>query len=264
MARVTDEPSCVRTERPLKPIKDLRFFERTHPDVSGAPGPDHLGTLYPAADRRELHAASQRYAQRLRQDGFRTRGYDHIYVTLTPLLEEGRAQVAARQLEPWFVFVDVGVPLERWPQDPDAQHHVAIDSATRALLHLCEVDNLAPHPIPAAAAAVLEMREELELTRLEKENSAYWLLLTYRILPYGKPCPVFLEYQDKRSGRSGRIRLMELRDWEDVFPLFGSVSVTGGVITFRPRDSERAGLTVREYRHPVRVAVERVLGAREG
>jgi hypothetical protein len=246
-----------------KPIKDIRFFERAVEDVFGSPMPEYVGTLYPVVDRSEVGVLGTRYALELAERGFRTRGYHHVYVTLTPLIPEGEARVSPLRLESWLRFVDVGLPLERWPRESAGEQvGYLVRTATRALEHLCAVHGLDGTVIPEVEAALLEHGAELEITRLVKETAAGTVRVTFQALPYGTPSPVYLEYQESRSGRSGKIELMRVKDFEDVFPLIASASVSRGVITLKPRPSFRAGLTTRDYKTPIQVPIHRVLEGR--
>lgn len=245
-----------------KLIKDIRFFERAVEDVFGNPMPHYVGELYPLVDRFEVGVLGDRYALKLAERGFRTRGYHHVYVTLTPLLPEGEVRVGARQLEWWCLHVDVGVPPQKWSRSSaEEQSRFLIRTATHALEHLCAVDGLDGSVLHETEGAVLEHGAALEITRLVKTTAAATVRVTYQVLAHRRPAPVFLEYRDHRSGRSGKIELMRVRHFDDVFPLFASAGVAGGVITLKPRASFRAGLTTREYETPIRVPISQVLGS---
>jgi len=245
-----------------KPIKDIRFFERAVEDDFGNPMPVYVGTLYPVVDWSEVGVLGDRYALKLAERGFRTRGYDHVYVALTPLIPEGEVRIGDRQLEPWCLYVDVGLPLESWPQDrAEEQNRCLARMATRALEYLCAVHGLDGTVLPGTEVELLEQGAALEITRLVKETAAYTVRVTYQVLPARTPSPVFLEYQDHRSGRSGKIELMRVKNLEDVFALVASASVSGGVITLKPRTSFRAGLSTRHYPTPIQVPIHRVLEA---
>jgi len=244
---------------PLKRFRDIRFFERTEPDVFGNSMPHYAGKLYRLADPWEAVALGARYALKLAEVGFQTEGYHHLYVALSPLLPTGEARIADRQLEPWLVFVDVGLPLDSWPTPAEAQYAALAGAATQALLHLCRVHGYDATMVHEVAAQVLSAGPELEITRLTKETASYALRVSYKVPPHRTPAPVFVEYREKRTGRHGRIEALQLKDFEDVFPLFQSASVTRGRITFKPRDSFRASLRTRAYRVPIQVAVEDVL-----
>jgi hypothetical protein len=249
------------TESSLKPIKDIRFFERAE---AGRSLPGHAGTLYPMEAGTEAAVTGARYAMKLAERGFRLRGFHHLYVTLNPRLPTGEVRVDTLPVEHWFRFVDVGLPLDRWPLERAEQSACLVWAATRALEHLSEVDHLDGSMLPDVEREVLEHGADLEITRLVKDTAAGTLRVTFKALPYGTPSPVYVEWEDRARGRSGKIELMRVKDFEDVFPLFGSASIARGAITLKPRASFRAGLTTRSYQTPIRVPISRVLEAGAG
>jgi len=242
-----------------KPIKDIRYFECEALPAWNGPSAAHLGRLYPLTDRGEMGALGSRFSLKLRERGFLTRGYDHVYVTLTPALPEGKAEKSAIQLEPWHVWVNVGEPLESWPGEPAEQYAALLRLTSAALRCLGEEDNLDCSLVPSVEAEVLQAGSNLELVRTSKETEAYRVVVSYQVAPFGTPSPIFVEYDDRRTGRSGKALMMMLSDFEDVFPLASSVSVARGTITLKARDSERANLTTRRYRLPLQISVDEVL-----
>lgn len=249
----------------LRPIKDIRFFEAVSPLQPGGAHTDHLGTLFPLANPSRLAADGTRYALALAGAGFQTRRYDHVYVLLTPAMAQGEIEISPMVLESWMVIVNVGMPREGWPVgDEHAQFELLIRAATRSLELLCQRDELDGSTIPTVERSVLDQGDALEIVRLRKETKSYRVTVSYRIKPFGTKSPVFLEYVDHVGGRQGKIELLQVADFEDVFALFASTAITEGVIVLSPRSSAAAKLITRRYKAPFRVPVERVLRGMSG
>ncbi len=245
-----------------KPIRDIRFFERAADgSQDGELLSDYLGKVYPLVEPREAVALGVRYALRLAERGFRTRGYDHLYVALSPTLPAGEVRAAVERIEPWMQIVEVGVPLDTWPRETvEAQDRCLLRAATLALEHLSALQECDAGVLPEVEAELAERGTAVEITRLVKETAAGTLRVTYQVLPYGTPSPVFVEYHEHATGRSGKVEAMRVQDSEDVFPLIATAGISRGMVTLKPRASFRANLTTRNYKTPIQIPLSRVLG----
>lgn len=240
-----------------KRIKDIRYFERAEPDVFVSPMPGHLGKLYPEADRGELVAADSRYALKLAESGLHLPGFHHVYVTLNPTLGAGQVRVSDRSYEWWMRFVDVGVPLEHWPENIEAQRECVTRASTAALTPFLDETTVAL--VREVELEVLSQGVDLEILRLEKVGKTKSIRVTYQVLPFRQPAPVFVEVSDHRTGQSGKIEAFRVKCYDDVFPLIGSVSLSADTITLKPRASWRAELTTRDYKTPIEIPIARIL-----
>jgi hypothetical protein len=79
--------------------------------------------------------------------------------------------------------------------------------------------------------------------------------VTYQIRPNGNQSVGLIEYHDKKTGQRFKAEFVKLKDYEDVFALVGSISVSRGVISLKPRPSFKANLYTRAYRVPIKIPI---------
>ncbi|MCM3291144.1 hypothetical protein M3661_13505 [Paenibacillus sp. MER 180] len=60
----------------------------------------------------EVHSIGTRFARKLREQGFITGEFDHVYIVLTPLLEEQVIMESERRPEKWMRYFYVGVSVD--------------------------------------------------------------------------------------------------------------------------------------------------------
>jgi hypothetical protein len=84
--------------------------------------------------------------------------------------------------------------------------------------------------------------------------------VTYQALPWGTPSPVFVAFQEKGSDLARKIEAFQVKSFDDVKPLVGSIEITPDAIILKPRTSATAKMTTRDYKTPVRVPMSRILG----
>ena len=241
-------------------IRDIRYFESVCGCAPGFCMPDHLGKVFPLENRSEAVALGARFALKLAERGFRTRIYHHVYIQLTPALPAETVRISDVQLEPWMVIVEVGQPIDEWPTSgEEAQSRQLVRLTGQVLRFLCDAHQLDGRMIPHVEAQILEHGAELEIERKVKETRSYRAVVSYQVLPYGQPTPLYVEYQDHKTGARGKKEVLRLKDFEDVFPLVGSVSVVGGILRLLPRNSFRARAAARGYQTPIEVPVTDLL-----
>jgi hypothetical protein len=241
-------------------IRDIRYFERRNEEGALAFFPDYLGNAYPLVKRSEVVALGARFALKLAEQRFRTRDYHHVYVILTPALPAGTVRIDPLQLVPWMQWVEVGQPSEDWPVgDEAAQSSRLIQLTTQVIRSLCEAQQLEGAMLPAVEAALLEHGSKMEIQRVVKETQRYRAVASYQVLPHGQPAPLFFEFVDHKTGARGKKEVLRLKNYEDVFSLIAALSVSGGILRARPRESHRASLYTRDYQVPVEIAVAELL-----
>ncbi|SYX87412.1 hypothetical protein [Paenibacillus alvei] len=90
-----------------KKILDIRLFE----EIEGSKSlPHYAGKSYQI--EKEVHSISTRFARKLREKGFITGEFDHVYIVLTPLLEEQVIMESERRPEKWMRYFYIGVSVD--------------------------------------------------------------------------------------------------------------------------------------------------------
>jgi len=242
-----------------KLIKDIRLCESDQENVEGKSLPGGPGKIY-KVNSKVIVALAQRYARKLNELGFNTPVYDHVYVNMTPILSPGKAVVSSRQVEKWLVYVDIGVsPEELRGQTLDIEYERITKIITKAFKALCERDNLDFDLVKKAESFVLKEREQLEIAYLSKDASKYSVTLTYQISSQNGKSPVFIEYLDKMTNKKGKVKLIDLVFYDDIYSLISSIAIKDCSVVMKPRSSSKANLHTNSYKVPVTISVDAIL-----
>jgi hypothetical protein len=244
------------TARP-KLIRDIRYFEHSRLPGRGDAMPSYVGELYrvPVA---EVVAMGKRIAFKAGELGVTIGRADHLYVLLTPELPLGATRRLEYALEPWHVFVAVGLPvqLEGQPADSSIER---IRAATFAALR-----ELAPaqEDVLAEVAHLEEaLGAEMRIVQWVKTLATHRLTIFFTVRPFGQQSRLWLEVTDQRRGAATVLPLADLAFPEDAFLLVARVSMRDGIVTVNPRRSERATAYLRDYTTPLHADIRALLAA---
>jgi hypothetical protein len=244
---------------PDKVIKDIRLYESDWENVAGQSLPSDLGRIY-QVDKKNLAGLTQRFARKLHELGFSVPVYDHVYVNMTTFLPPGKAIVSTRRSEKWLVYVDVGVsPEELLNLSREAEYEKVTRIIVKALKALCERDNLDYDLVKKVETLVLRDKEKLEVIYQTKETSKYLITLSFQIFPPPNKSPVFIECFDKVENKKGKVKLIDLTFFDDIYPLISSVNIKKGFVEMKPRASFKAGLDANRYKVPLSISLDSVL-----
>src|SRR5262249_11090186 len=105
------------------------------------------------------------------------------------------------------------------------------------------------------AAEIEEKGSELEIAHKTKETAAYAVTVSYQIRPNGQQSVGLIQYRDKKSGETRKAEFVKLNNYEDVFPLVGSILVSRGVITLKPSPSFKESLYTHAYWVPLKIRI---------
>jgi len=244
-----------------KLILDIRYFESSHENVDGMGLPNALGRLYPFP--RSIHALGARIARKLREYGYTTGDFDHLYINFTTLLKEHQFRLSPRIPEAWLRYVDYGVDPKtvRRMRERDREEFVA-NCTFRVLRFLSRGDAAQRRLIEAVRRELDSAGSEMEILHKVKETATYRVVVTYQIQPRGGESVGWIEYHDKRKGVRNKKPFVELRFYEDIYPLVGSIAVSGGTIRLTPRGSFKASLDTKRYRVPFAIPISDLVGVK--
>lgn len=233
---------------------DIRYYESNRENVAGTSLPSHPGRVFHLP--KSINALGQRIARKLREHGFIAGAFDHLYVNFTTVLGEGQCRYSPREVEPWMKFVDSGLSPEKTNSLSDFEKESLVCRETFSILRFVAGKNAGRQAlIDRVWAEIEEKGSELEIVHKKKETGTYAVTVTYQIRPNGKQSVGLIEYHDKKTGEKRKAEFVELKVYEDIFALVGSITVSRGVISLKPRPSFKASLNTQRYRVPIEIAI---------
>jgi hypothetical protein len=225
----------------LKLIKDIRYYQD---NISGK-------ELFEIS--KSLNLVGARYSCKLRELGFETVEYDHIYLNLTSQLSHGEVEISSKErIEKWFIYVNAGISPELFKVlDDDGKFNLIVTLTTKALELLSVRDQLDSRLIKQVEKEILTFKTELEILHKFKDTKNYQVAITYQINPKGNQSTVYVTYFDKNENTKSRKLLVKLENYEDIFFLITDITVKNGIITLKPRKSYKASLYINSYDIPL-------------
>lgn len=240
-----------------KLIREIRYYESDLPNVDGQSLPGEIGQIYPFPAT--IHPLGVRIARKLREFGFLTGTFDHVYVNFTPLLPQHHASLSKRVPERWLRYVDYGLSPDLLPANTGGYDELVADATFRALRALITGSADAETQLRQAEREVRERGSEVEIPVLMKETTRYRIAITYQVRPGGGPSLGWIECEDRKLEQTGKLPFVQLVDYEDIYPLVGRISVVGGAITVSPRSSFKASVHTQHYQTPFVIALTDLL-----
>jgi hypothetical protein len=202
----------------------------------------------------------QRFWAKLREFGFQTPGYNHIYLTFSPTLRPGELEFRTDRGLWWLTNVKVGALLDEVNQLPEMERHdLLVKFVATSLKALCVRDHLDVSKVQIAENLLLERKSELESLHLVKETVSYRVAVSFQVCPQNGPSLAFVEYTDKKGNKTGKTPLTQLRIYDDLYWIASTVCVRKGIILIRPRTGFKARFYCKEYSVPFRIRVSDLL-----
>lgn len=233
---------------------DIRYYESNRENVVGTSLPSGPGRIFSLP--KSIHALGARIARKLREYGFVAGIYDHLYVNFTTVLPEGQCRYSPREVEERIKYIDFGLSPAKTNRCSETEKEALVCRTTFDILRFVAGD----YPVRLAlvnrvASEIGEKGSELEIVHKTKETAAFAVIVTYQIRPNGNQSVGLIEYHDKKTGQKRQAEFVKLKDYEDVFALVGSISVSRGVISLKPRPSFKASLYTSAYRVPIEIPI---------
>lgn len=237
-----------------KLLLDIRYYESAHENVDFTSLPSEPGQIFllPLS----IHAMGARIARKLREFGFIAGGFDHLYVNFTTVLSVGQCRYSPRQSEEWMKYVDFGLSADSTNVLSDTEKESLVLDATVKVLRFVSANRSSQLGLVDRVLAEIEEKgSELEILHKAKETVNYSVTVSYKIRPRGKESIGLIEYHDKLSGSGFKSEFIKLEDYEDIFALVDSISISKGFIHLRPRRSFKASLYTQHYNVPIEIAI---------
>jgi hypothetical protein len=105
---------------------------------------------------------------------------------------------------------------------------------------------------------IYNYKAKLEILQKNKETSSYSISVTYQIKPESEKSVAWVSYVDKKKNLSSKIPFIKLENYQDIFFLVSSISVSKGFIHLKPRNSFTAEIWNKRYSVPIEIPLERL------
>ena len=234
-------------------ILDIRYYESDVPNTEGT-DPVDVGKLLKLPKFSDL--AGARIARKLRELGFITGDFNHVYINFTTVLPPDEISYANRSVDryhPWYRYVDVGVNPAKINKLSATKKQQWLNSITLQVAEFLAAKKA------KQKAIVKEVREQLAIhgdampiVHKTKETKTYSVTVSYQIAPKIKESTAWVDYVDQKSGEHRRGCFAKLEFYEDILFLVSSISVKGGTIVFKPRASFKESRYNKNIRYRLR------------
>lgn len=219
-----------------KAITDIRLYIKAAPEQKLAAwknGPP---------DSKEFNHLAFKFARKLRELGFQTPQYDHIYLYLTPELTHGEAAFLegfANRKGPRAMACNlkVGVSPDQWALLNELERtEFMVHLISNALHFLAVEDSLDVSLVDQVKDLMLKHGSDLEIVQMRKKKGSLEVAVSYTIEEDSK---LYVSWHNTKTGQSGRKLVMHVNIARDVPSLVRKVSISKEGITLTPGDSAR-------------------------
>jgi hypothetical protein len=228
-------------------LKDIRYYESNSLNMEGQSMPGNLGKIFtPTKDTTYI---GQRIARKLNELNYSFGECDHIYINLTPILDENKIKISSRNIDKKIKYIDFGVDEIKFNKLDDGQKDDFIKLSTINILQ--EISNeFNLLLINQMARQLFQFETELLINYKNKEISLYKINISYQIKPKNSFTKAVIDYKDKRTNCCRRASF-ELQFYDDIYSLVDSVVLKNNTIILNPKKSFRADLYNERYKTPI-------------
>lgn len=237
-------------------LKDIRYFENKPDDYQGK-FDGILGNIY--INSNDTKYIGQRIARKLNEFGFVSGEFDHIYINLSNKLPENLISETSKFLDKRIKSIDYGVPIAVFNNLSDFEKDKKIKSITFEVLHWVYKNiNFKIKIIDKTKDLIDEYNKQLIIRYKTKETNNYLINLSFQIRPNDIISKLIIEYTDKIENSKFQ-EIIEILDYEDLYPLVHDVIIKDGFIIFQPKKSYHAELVAKKYDNlPKRIEINKM------
>ncbi|MEK5231643.1 hypothetical protein MHB42_07670 [Lysinibacillus sp. FSL K6-0232] len=233
-----------------KKIADIRLFEElTHTKSL----PAYIGHIYKVA--KDAHLICARFAQKLRERGFMTGDFDHVYIVLTPLLEAQVIQPSNRETEQRIRYYNVGAAIDAFNSQTAKEKEVYLLQLIANVLQQIASTAQQAGLVEDVYQLLLQLGSEMEIIHVTKETSQYKVTISYQIQSLQEKSTAIIEYHDYKEQLTRKAAFLDLNMYEDIYYLVSSITVKNGVIYLKPRTSRTASYHTQAYATPIAIPI---------
>jgi hypothetical protein len=237
-------------------ILDIRYYQSDVESGFGQSLPGGFTKFF--SFPRSIHDWGPRIARKLREYGFITGSFDHLYVNFTTARLDGEL-CPTIHLDDRIFYFDFGLDPSEIDRITDDEKEEVVVSSTFRILDFIAGENAAQRAIVNRVRdEIRRYGSELEIAHKTKETKSYSITVTYQIRPSRQPSVGLLKYVDKHTGECRNGVFVQLDQYEDIYALVASTSVKNGVITIKPRSSFKASLYTERYDVPIVIPISQL------
>jgi hypothetical protein len=232
----------------IRIIKDIRYYELKPEDYQGK-FDGILGNVY--QNTPDSIYIGQRIARKLNELGFISGEFDHIYLNLSPRLQDGEIIESNVFLDKKIRHFNCGIKPFDFNNLTDEEKDLKIKSLTFQVLHLIyKNDDLKIQTINDVKDLIDKYGNRLIIKYKTKETSNYRIDLSFQIQPDNDKSKLIIEYTNKKDNNilNGTLDIL---DYEDLYSLVDNVSLKEDFVIFQPKKSYHAELVAKRYDKPL-------------
>lgn len=228
-------------------IKDIRYLE-TKPENYHGKFDGILGNVY--QNSRDTKYIGQRISRKLNEFGFISGEFDHIYITLSPKLEDNKISESNVILDKRIKVLDYGFQISEFNNLPDFEKDTKIKEITFKVLYwIYKSDDLKIQLISNVKTLLDKYNKRLKINYKTKETKDYRIDLNFQIRPENDKSELIIDYIDKRENNTHQ-GVLDILDYEDLYSLIDKITLKDGFILFQPKKSYHAELVAGKYKKP--------------
>lgn len=225
-------------------IREIRFYELRPENYSG----QFDGTLgYVYKNTPDIKHIGQRIARKLNELNFASGIFDHVYLYLSPTLDENEMKIQETEMDERLKSVHYGVKPSVFNSLSDSDKDLwAKEAVFKVLYLLFSTDNSKAKTISIVKTLINKYNQEIEIFYKAKETNTYKVDLNYQIKPNGNPSRLLVTFTDKKENtkRHGSINL---NSHEDIYSLVDTIVVKDNTIILNPKKSNIADILGQKY-----------------
>ena len=227
-----------------KIIKDIRYYELKPIDYQENYD-GHLGNIY--HDSPDTKYIGQRIARKLNEFGFISGEFDHIYINLSPILNENEINESDVFLDKRIKYFNCGVTTTVFNNLSEFEKDNKIKDITFNVLHwIYKTDDLKTHLINNVKNLLDKFDKHLSIQYKTHETASYRIDLSFQIRPETDKSKLIIEYINKKENNTLQ-DILDILDYEDLYSLIDKVSSKNGFIVFQPKKNHHAELVAAKY-----------------
>ena len=234
-------------------IKDIRYLETKPEDYHGK-FDGILGNIYQNSP--DTKYIGQRISRKLNEFGFISGEFDHIYINLSPKLENNEIRESNEFLDKRIKVFDYGFQIRVFNNLSDFEKDTKIKEITFKVLHwIYKNDDLKTQLITNVKNLMDKYNKRLTIKFKTKETKNYRIDLNFQIRPENDKSELIIEYFDKKENNTQQ-GILDILDYEDLYSLIDKITLKDGFIVFQPKKSYHAELVAGKYKKlPLSIAI---------
>jgi len=228
-------------------LKDIRYFE-AKPDNYQGEFDGILGNIFHNSP--DTIYIGQRIARKLNEFGFISGEFDHIYINLSPKLNENEISESNVFLYKKIKYFNYEITNSVFNNLTDFEKDEKIKDITFKVLHwIYKKDDLKIKLINDVKTLFDRYSKQLKINYKTKETNNYLIDLSFQIRPDIDKSKLIIDYTDKKE-KSKFQQTLEILDYEDLYSLVDNVTIKDGFIIFQPKKNYHAELVAKKYTSP--------------